>query len=114
MNHKTQAFILFIALSQLCACSPMNTQFSCNATAGDHCLSIEEVNAMTESHEEHQGNWRERVRVAPMKAENSRPKGTRLANNTQTIWIAPWTDEHGIRHQDDTLYADASTPQKRG
>jgi len=114
MNTSIKACILLLNLSALCACSPVNTQFSCNATAGDHCLSIEEVNAMTESHEEHNGRWRERVRPAPMKAHRETPNGSRLANNTQTIWVAPWTDEHGIRHQDGTLYAEASTPQKRG
>ena len=29
------------------ACSPMNSEFSCNATAGDSCLTIEQVDAMT-------------------------------------------------------------------
>lgn len=114
MKTQIKTLITSMSLSLLCACSPMNTQFSCNATAGDRCLSIEEVNAMTESHEEHNGNWRERVRQAPMKAENSRPESSRFANNTQTIWVAPWTDEHGVRHQDGTLYADASTLPKRG
>jgi hypothetical protein len=28
-------------------CSPMNSEFSCNATAGDSCLTIEQVDAMT-------------------------------------------------------------------
>lgn len=32
----------------LSACAPINTQFSCNETAGDKCLSIEEMHAMTE------------------------------------------------------------------
>ena len=114
MKTQIKALIFSLSSSLLCACSPMNTQFSCATTAGDHCLSIEEVNAMTESHEEHNGHWRERVRQAPMKAENSRTIGSRFANNTQTIWVAPWTDEHGVRHQDGTLYADASTLQKRG
>ena len=114
MKSQMKALMLILSFSALCACSPVNTQFSCNATAGDHCLSIEEVNAMTESHEEHNGNWRERVRSAPMKAERASPKDSRLANNTQTIWVAPWTDAHGVRHQDGTLYAEAITPQKRG
>lgn len=29
------------------ACSPMNSEFSCNATAGDSCMTIEQVDAMT-------------------------------------------------------------------
>ena len=78
------------------ACAPINTQFSCNATAGDRCLSIEEVNAMTEVDEVKKPThvWRIPARHA------------RLAHNsTQTIWIAPWTDEKGILHTNDTLFA---------
>ncbi len=29
------------------ACSPINSEFSCNATAGDSCMTIEQVDAMT-------------------------------------------------------------------
>lgn len=43
-----------LACSALCivsllmsACSPMNTEFSCNATASDSCMTIEQVDAMT-------------------------------------------------------------------
>ena len=36
------------------ACAPINTKFSCNSTADDKCLSIEEVNAMTETAQEKQ------------------------------------------------------------
>ena len=31
----------------LTACSPVNSEFSCNKTAGDSCLTIEQVDAMT-------------------------------------------------------------------
>ena len=114
MSHKKKILILALSLTHLSACSPVNTQFSCNATAGDHCLSIEEVNAMTESHEEHAGRWRERVRVMPKPDARTQSSAPRLARNTQTIWVAPWTDARGVRHQDDTLYADASTHINRG
>lgn len=33
--------------SCLTACSPVNSEFSCNKTAGDSCLTIEQVDAMT-------------------------------------------------------------------
>jgi hypothetical protein len=92
----------------------MNTQFSCNATAGDHCLSIEEVNAMTESHEEHAGVWRERVHAVSIKKARTQLKLSGITSNTHTIWVAPWTDKQGIRHQDDTLYAVITTPSNRG
>ena len=60
----------------LSACAPINTQFSCNETAGDHCLSIEEVNAMTE------------------------PK---VQTHERAIWLAPWADKDGRLHENDTL-----------
>ena len=31
----------------LTACSPVNSEFSCNKTAGDSCLTIEQVDSMT-------------------------------------------------------------------
>ena len=78
------------------ACAPINTQFSCNSTAGDKCLSIEEVNAMTEVDEVKK----------PIHVRRIPAKQARLAHtSTQTIWIAPWTDEKGIRHTNDTLFA---------
>lgn len=38
---------LFIFLCSLLASCSMNSQFSCNVTAGDSCLTIEQVDAMT-------------------------------------------------------------------
>lgn len=43
--------ILFLVLF-LSACSPINTEFSCGATARDQCLSIEQVDAMTQDADE--------------------------------------------------------------
>lgn len=46
LNHGLRLLILPLLLS---ACGgPVNTYFSCNKTAGDSCLSIEEVDAMTQ------------------------------------------------------------------
>lgn len=40
-------FALSIAAFAISGCSPMNSEFSCNATAGDSCMTIEQVDAMT-------------------------------------------------------------------
>lgn len=37
-----------ILCSFLVSCSAMNSKFSCNVTSGDSCLTIEEVEAMTQ------------------------------------------------------------------
>lgn len=79
MNLKLMSFVL--ACGWLSACAPINTHFSCNETAGDKCLSIEEVNAMTE------------------------PRDEKRIASTRTIWLSPWKDQAGIVHENDTLFA---------
>ena len=95
MKHFFMRLSLVGVVALNSACAPINTQFSCNATAGDRCLSIEEVNAMTEV-----GEVKNPVHVQRALS----PNHARLAS-TQTIWIAPWTDAKGIRHANDTLFA---------
>ncbi|HHT0594811.1 TPA: conjugal transfer protein [Legionella anisa] len=41
---KTLISLIYMGLT---GCSPINSNFSCNATAGDSCLTIEQVDAMT-------------------------------------------------------------------
>jgi conjugal transfer pilus assembly protein TraV len=99
-----------LSLFCLVGCAPVNTTFSCNATAGDRCLSIEEVDAMTQSGSttvSHKRSNPYQWNPAEMKAEN-RHSQPQIATKTQTIWIAPWTDEMGQLHQNDTLFASAS------
>lgn len=40
--------LLLLAVLALSACSTINESLSCNETAGDSCLTMDEVNAMTE------------------------------------------------------------------
>ena len=45
---KHPMFVLMPIISVLLTgCGTMNSNFSCNATAGDSCLTIEQVDAMT-------------------------------------------------------------------
>lgn len=78
MNHALRIFCLTLPL--LSACAPINTEFSCNATAADRCLSIEEVNAMTEFHER------------------------KVKTSKQTVLLAPWKDANGVVHENDTVF----------
>jgi conjugal transfer pilus assembly protein TraV len=48
MSIKVLVFIaLCTANFLISACSPINSQFSCNKTAGDSCMTIEQVDEMT-------------------------------------------------------------------
>lgn len=72
----------------LTGCGTMNSNFSCNATAGDSCLTIEQVDAMT--------RFADDVKPAPssrglMKAENNSSKSAGKIikqNNGQSVWVA--------------------------
>ncbi len=48
MTFRIVSFVVIsTAAFLMSACSPMNSEFSCNATAGDSCMTIEQVDAMT-------------------------------------------------------------------
>lgn len=47
MKNKIIYLMGLCVLLGLSSCSTMNSEFSCNKTAKDSCLSIEEVDAMT-------------------------------------------------------------------
>ena len=101
MKHFFMKLSLVSVVMLSSACAPINTQFSCNATAGDRCLSIEEVNAMTEVDEVKRPV---NIKQIPLR-RTPNTNHARIAH-TQTIWMAPWTDEKGARHTNDTLFAD--------
>ena len=87
MNHARVVLMSIISVL-VTGCGTMNSNFSCNATAGDSCLTIEQVDAMT--------RFADDVKPATpsrgmMKAENNLQdlEGTILKqNNGQSVWVA--------------------------
>lgn len=88
-RHQT-IFLAALSLT-LSACSSMNSNFSCNATAGDNCLSLDEVNAMTEKNS---------MRAAPMDEE----RVTSSKARERRVYIAPWKDSKGVKHKGALVY----------
>ena len=79
------------------ACSPMNSEFSCNATAGDSCMTIEQVDAMT--------RYADGTRAQHAHSASQQKR----SNRTQPyVWVAPQNDgrlnELGVA-QNPTLHA---------
>lgn len=66
----------------LSACSPMNSEFSCNATAGDSCMTIEQVDAMTRyadvGRKKHGSTSKQHSRLAAQNQQDS-----------ALVWVAP-------------------------
>lgn len=87
MNTRKMSGIALISL-MLTGCSTMNSNFSCNATAGDSCLSIEQVDSMTRFADDGAPN---RSKSNMMKAENSLQSNQGAVakmENGQSIWVA--------------------------
>lgn len=87
MNRRKMSGIALISLA-LTGCGTMNSDFSCNATAGDSCLTIEQVDAMTRFADDGVPN---RSKRHMMKAEN----GLQLNQGSvakmekgQSVWVA--------------------------
>lgn len=87
MRTHTLAFIALSTTSLLMsACSPMNSEFSCNATASDSCMTIEQVDAMTryaDGERFHGHSSRDpRGRGEVNRYERAHPSGAK-------VWVAP-------------------------
>lgn len=86
MNTRKMSLIALISLA-LTGCGTMNSNFSCNATAGDSCLTIEQVDSMTRFADDGIPN---RSKRNMMKAENSIQSQGAVATmrNGQSVWVA--------------------------
>jgi conjugal transfer pilus assembly protein TraV len=85
MNPININLLLLLSLG-LIGCGPINSQFSCNATTKDSCLTIEQVDAMTRFADvpHSMRKHREHVRTKSLLQQGKIVK----QNNGQTIWVA--------------------------
>ena len=94
-------FFISLEVTLLAACAPINTEFSCNATAGDKCMSIEEVYALSERPKKHIKR--------PVVVCKTCAAPRRLHRATQPIWVPPMVDSAGISHPANVVIADINT-----
>lgn len=96
MRKMIQWVFLFSGLILLNACAPMNTEFSCNATAGDKCINVEEADQMSK-----EGITLDNLPPNASPNQKGQPP-TNIEpnpNTAQRIWIAPYTDASGEYHE---------------
>lgn len=100
MNLKHLMLVaLFVALS---GCSTGNSQFSCNETASDRCLSIEEVDRMTRFADDYYGSSQS-SKFGEKKSFNSLKSRTQNQSSKELVWIAPWKDKSGVAYKAKTI-----------
>ncbi|NDH09339.1 MAG: hypothetical protein EBY16_06980 [Gammaproteobacteria bacterium] len=92
---------VLILMMGLSGCAPINTEFSCNATAGDKCLSIEEVYALSERAKSNPKR--------PMVFCRTCVAPRRIHRTTQPIWVPPMVDSAGVEHPANVVIADVQT-----
>ena len=114
---KTRA-ILMIGAVFLAGCSTMNSEFSCKATANDRCLTIEQVDAMTQYANEHDTDFKPRARKrksalpAPVYHTQRLYKASKGSHTPS--WVAPFIDKSGKAHSEAMLYPEPHQPRARG
>ncbi|HAU1718461.1 TPA: TraV family lipoprotein [Legionella pneumophila] len=86
---KHPMFVLMPIISVfLTGCGTMNSNFSCNATAGDSCLTIEQVDAMTRFADDVKPTYPRRGKLrAENNLQNFEGKVIKQ-NNGQSVWVA--------------------------
>lgn len=100
MNLKRLLFIaFFIALS---GCSAVNSTFSCNETASDRCLSIEQVDHMTRFADDYYASSQP-SKFGGKKKVNSFKHRTQNQGSKELVWIAPWKDKFGVAYKAQTI-----------
>lgn len=83
---KESHYLLMFSFFLLASCSGMNTKFSCNLTAGDSCMSMDEVNAITEG---------KSIHIIRKTLISPRPL---IKTRVRRVWIAPYADKNGTKH----------------
>jgi len=90
--------LLIPAVMLVTSCATMNNDFSCNLTASDRCLNLDEVNAMTEDKD---------MQVSSKIAQNRHASAA--PEKGRKIWIAPWKEANGLSHGGEYVYIPMDT-----
>jgi conjugal transfer pilus assembly protein TraV len=110
--------ILLIALSSLGGCAGMNSEFACNARAGDSCTPVSVVNKNAEAGRYDNINnasaQQSHTFVSqlnyPIKPQNVKYSSLianepiRLGETIQRIWLAPYKDTEHNFHEESYVY----------
>ncbi len=79
-NYAAKILVYFLfPIFFISGCAGVNTEFSCNASAGDRCIPVEQVNKQAIN-----GEY----------SENNKPK-----KNITRVWFASYTDQDGTYHR---------------
>jgi len=99
---KLISVMIFGVLGFLSGCSTMNSTFTCNKTASDRCLSIEEVDRMTSFADDYnRAPHSSKFGSKQMSAQKSTTDNKDGAN--ELVWIAPWKDSKGLAHKEQII-----------
>lgn len=90
--------LLMLSLLITTACTGVNSDFGCNKTAGDACLSMMEANALAR-------NGGSLDDMEALKKKPSNVEASPINSDVKPIvggvdiWVAPYTDNNGVFHR---------------
>ncbi|EAW8000798.1 type IV conjugative transfer system lipoprotein TraV [Salmonella enterica] len=103
-------FIPLLGTLLLSGCAGTSTEFECNATTSDTCMTMEQANEKAQKLEQFseakpvaasqprlaEGNFRT-TPVTP-------PRPLRTGEQTAALWIAPYIDNQDVYHQPSSVF----------
>lgn len=95
------SLLALISLGVLSGCATGNSTFSCNETAIDRCLTIEEVDRMTSFADDYNSLYPTKFSRKRIGSLNKKPIEKESSN--EVVWIAPYKDLQGIAHQEQII-----------
>ena len=93
----TYVFILGL----LSGCSAVNSEFSCDQTAIDRCMTIEQVDRMTSFADDY--NRAPYQSKSGLKREKSQKNLTDNKESVGLVWVAPWKDSNGVAYNEQII-----------
>ena len=91
----TSVFILGL-FGLLSGCSTVNSHFSCDKTASDRCMTIEQVDRMTSFADDY--NREPYPSKSGLKRKQSQKNFTDNKKGEGLVWLAPWKDSKGVAY----------------
>lgn len=106
--------LMTVLCFSLIGCGTMNSDFSCKVTAGDSCLTIEQVDAMTRFADGRDADYQPRKVMMKAKIDKRTTRHPAQQDKAQTIWVAPWKDKTGNVQNTQLFYAGQPQPTTKG
>ena len=93
---------ILVGLGLLSGCSTVNSKFTCNKTAVDRCMSIEDVDRKTRFADDYESGSSS-LTLGSQRGVDQKRTGEYRTSSDELVWIAPWKDKQGTVYSEQLI-----------